>query len=210
MRNPIFPIVPTAKAALILVDVQNDFLPQGSLAVPGGDQILDPLNHAIQLFSEGDLPIFATRDWHPEAHCSFEETQGIWPRHCIANTFGAAFSEKLELPETVRIVSKGTALNTDAYSGFEKTDLDRQLKDLQITELYVGGLATDYCIFNTVKDALRLGYTVYLLTDSIKGVNVKPGDERYALDQMRALGAIEINARSLKLLAPVEESMGLT
>ena len=178
--------------ALIIVDVQKDFLPAGSLAVPEGDAVISILNQYLDVFRKQSLPVFATRDWHPENHCSFAAQGGIWPPHCIANTPGANFPSELDLPSDVSVISKATSADKDAYSGFEGTSLDRQLRDLGIERLFVGGLATDYCVLNTVKDAIVCGYEVILLNDAVRAVNIQPDDGRKALDEMKDLGAIPI------------------
>ena len=183
--------------ALLLVDVQNDFLPGGALAVPGGDAILQPLNHYLFLVQEHRLPIFATRDWHPANHCSFKEFGGTWPVHCVAGTPGAAFATALDLPCAATIVSKATSPAVDAYSGFAGTDLDRRLRQHAIQRLLIGGLATDYCVLGTVRDALGLGYQVLLLTDAIAAVNLHPGDGERALAAMTHLGARPITLTDL-------------
>jgi len=183
--------------ALIIVDVQNDFLPGGNLAVPGGDAVIAPLNRYIQSFHSGRLPIYATRDWHPQNHCSFKQQGGIWPPHCVADTAGAEFSSQLKLPPAATIVSKATTADKDAYSGFEGTTLDQQLHAQGIKRLFIGGLATDYCVLNTVKDALNHHYTVFLLQDAIRAVNVEPGDGDKAEREMKQLGAISITNNTL-------------
>ncbi len=178
--------------ALLIVDVQNDFLPAGRLPVPRGDEVVPVLNLVGALFEERGLPAFATRDWHPEAHCSFREQGGPWPPHCIAGTFGAAFPENLRLPRSTVVVSKATRVDRDAYSGFEQTELDGLLRRAGTDRLFVGGLATDYCVLNTVRDGLALGYAVVLLTDAVRAVDVQPGDGARALEQMQRLGAIPV------------------
>lgn len=180
--------------ALILVDVQNDFLPGGSLAVPCGDEVVPPLNRLVDCFTRDGLPVVATRDWHPPGHCSFHEQDGPWPPHCVAGTAGAAFAPTLMLPSTVRIVSKAVTADTDAYSGFGGTDLDDFLHTAGVQRLFVGGLATDYCVLNTVKDALANGYAVMLLTDAIRAVDVQPGDGARAIAEMERLGATPITS----------------
>ena len=175
--------------ALLIVDVQNDFLPGGSLAVPRGDEVVPALNRTIDAFEAQGLPVYATRDWHPEAHCSFRAQGGPWPPHCVADTRGAAFAATLRLPPSTTVISKATTLDEDAYSGFQNTDLDQRLRAGGSRRLFVGGLATDYCVLNTVRDALRLGYEVFLLTDAIRAVDVQPGDGQRAEDEMARLGA---------------------
>ncbi len=178
--------------ALLIVDVQNDFIPGGSLAVPRGDEVVTVLNHYLQIFVAHNLPVFATRDWHPEHHCSFRAQGGIWPPHCVAHTRGAQFSAALQLPSSAVIISKATTVEHDAYSGFQGTDLDSLLYTVNVRRLFIGGLATDYCVLNTVRDALGLGYKVMLLTDSIRAVDVQPGDGLRAEEEMVKLGAQRI------------------
>lgn len=181
---------PTSGEALIIVDVQNDFLPGGALAVSGGDLIIPVLNQCIDRFSNQGLPIFATRCWHPEDHCSFKEQGGPWPRHCVAGTHGAAFAADLKLPVTTQVISKAMASKEDAYSGFQGTNLALLLHDLEIEQLFISGLATDYCVLHTVKDALKAGFKVIVLIDAIRAVNVSPGDGDKALAQMQQQGAL--------------------
>ena len=175
--------------ALIVVDVQNDFLPGGSLAVPHGDEVVPVLNRYLAAFAAHALPIYATRDWHPVNHCSFKAQGGPWPPHCVAESRGAQFASNMKLPADTIVVSKATTMEKDAYSGFEGTDLDARLRARMIERLFVGGLATDYCVLNTVRDARRLGYEVNLLTDAIRAVNVNPDDGNRAEEEMRRLGA---------------------
>lgn len=175
--------------ALIIVDVQNDFLPGGSLAVPNGDETVPVLNDLLRRFAARSLPVYATRDWHPPDHCSFVAQGGIWPPHCIAGTRGAAFAPGLALAEDAAVISKATGAGADAYSGFEGTDLDARLRAQGVGRLLVGGLATDYCVLNTVRDARRLGYEVLLMIEAIRAVDVKPGDGERAIAEMRELGA---------------------
>lgn len=179
--------------ALIIVDIQKDFLPGGSLAVDHGEQILPVLNDYIRLFSEAALPIYATRDWHPSDHCSFISQGGSWPSHCIAGTPGAEFADGLELPDNVNIVSKATGKDKDAYSGFEGTELNSRLLSQGIKRLFIGGLATDYCVLNTVNDALTRGYPVCLLKDAIRAID--PHDGLVAIDAMMQMGAMSITLK---------------
>jgi nicotinamidase/pyrazinamidase len=162
--------------ALILVDVQNDFLAGGSLAVPRGNNVIPVLNGYLAEFAGRQLPIFATRDWHPANHCSFQSQGGRWPVHCVANSKGAQFPSELILPPWAVVISKGVNADKEAYSGFEGTDLEKRMRGHGIRRLFVGGLATDYCVLNTVKDVLTHGFTVFLLRDAIRAVNVKPND----------------------------------
>ncbi|MDO8990542.1 MAG: isochorismatase family protein [Sideroxyarcus sp.] len=181
--------IPGMGDALLVVDVQNDFLPGGSLAVPHGDEVVAPLNRCLALFAGLQLPVYASRDWHPADHCSFRAQGGPWPPHCIAGTPGADFAAALQLPATACIVSKADSPGKDAYSAFDGTDLQRRLQTDGVRRLYVGGLATDYCVLSTVKDALQLGYRVVLLGDAIRAVEVVPGDGERAVAEMRGLGA---------------------
>ena len=179
----------TRNDALLIVDVQNDFLSGGSLAVPAGDEVVPVLNRAITHFDDNSLPIYATRDWHPANHCSFKAQGGPWPPHCVADGNGAAFAAQLRLPHSAVIVSKATTPGKDAYSGFDGTDLASQLLAQGIDRLFTGGLATDYCVLNTVKDALSQGFKVVLLLDAIRAVEVRAGDGQKAIDEMIGLGA---------------------
>lgn len=175
---------------LILVDVQNDFLPGGSLPVPNGDEIIPALNRYVALFHAHGLPIFATRDWHPSDHCSFLQQGGPWPPHCIAATPGAAFPASLALPSDIHIVSKAAAPEKDAYSGFTDTELDAFLRSSGARRVFIGGLSAEYCVLNTVKDALRYHYTVYVLKDAIRAMDSL--NHGRALEEMRSLGATPI------------------
>lgn len=183
--------------ALIIVDVQNDFLPGGALAVPQGDRVIEPLNRAAALFEAKGLPVFATRDWHPENHCSFKPQGGPWPPHCVAGTRGAEFAPSLRLPAATVVISKATTAERDAYSGFQGTELGNELKRRGVKRVVVGGLATDYCVLNTVKDALAQGLQVLLLTDAIRAVDVKPGDGEAAQAEMERRGAVPITVADL-------------
>lgn len=191
------PVIPHPGDALILVDVQNDFLPSGSLAVPHGDAVIPALNRAIAAMQARGLPVYATRDWHPAEHCSFQPQGGPWPPHCVAASPGAAFAPSLKLPPDAAIISKATRADTDAYSGFQDTELDRLLQEQGVKRLFIGGLATDYCVLNTVQDALKLNYQVFLLEDAVRAVDVHPGDGARALAQMEQRGARLIRSGDL-------------
>ena len=177
---------------LVIVDVQNDFLPGGSLAVPNGDKVIPVLNAYIAAFEAKGLAIFAPRCWHPADHCSFRARGGPWPAHCVAGTSGAAFALGLGLPPSATIISKATEAERDAYSGFSATDLAQRLSAAGTKRVFVGGLATDYCVLNTVKDGLAAGFVVMLLTDAVAAVNVAPDDGKSAEREMSRLGAIPI------------------
>ena len=175
--------------ALIIVDVQSDFLPGGALAVPQGDEVVPVLNRYIAAFAARGLPVYATRDWHPTGHCSFRPQGGIWPPHCIAESEGARFATNLAIPGDAVIMSKATTADKDAYSGFEGTDLGKRLREAGVRRVFIGGLATDYCVLQTVKDALSEGFAVILLRDAIRAVNLKPDDGAEAEREMQRLGA---------------------
>ncbi len=190
---------PGAGDALLIIDVQRDFLSGGSLAVANGEQVIVPLKRCIGIFKRLGLPVFATRDWHPPDHCSFREQGGTWPMHCVAGTAGARFAPELELDASVELVSKGTLAHAEAYSGFGGTDLQRRLRERHVRRVFVGGLATDYCVLQTVLDARRCGLDVVVLEDAIAAVNVRADDSQRAIDLMRQQGAAF--ARSSELLS---------
>lgn len=186
-------------SALLLVDVQNDFCPGGALAVPGGDRVIPVLNAIVEQFAEVGLPIFASRDWHPPDTRHFKPYGGPWPVHCVAGTPGAAFHPGLRLPPEAIVVSKGQDRRDDGYSAFEGTSSDgRTLKDLLqergITNLHVGGLATDYCVRASVLDARKTGLAVTVLADGIAGIAEESA--RSALEEMRAAGALVVASRA--------------
>jgi nicotinamidase/pyrazinamidase len=193
---------PGAGDALVVVDVQRDFLPGGSLAVPDGDAVVPVLNRCMARFHRIGLPVLATRDWHPTYHSSFKPHGGPWPPHCIAESEGAKFAPGLRLPEGAQVVSKATTPGLNAYSGFEDTDLEARLRGLGVKRVFVGGLATDYCVLNTVLDALRLGFRVCLLEDAIRAVDVRPGEGAAALARMRAAGATGVRSEDLAAHEP--------
>jgi len=192
-----FPVEPTHEAndlrltagdALVLVDVQEDFLPGGRLPVAGGGAVVPVLNRYLQAFAERGLPVFATRDWHPADHCSFLEQNGAWPAHCVAESRGARFAAGLNLPPPATIISKATQTGKDAFSGFQDTDLDDRLRALGVRRLFIGGLATDYCVLSTATDAREKGYEVFLLEDGVRAVDRRAGDGRRAKQEMVRLG----------------------
>ena len=176
------------KRALIVVDVQNDFCPGGTLAVEHGDEVVEPLNKLMEEFLERGEPVFKSRDWHPPQTKHFSDYGGTWPVHCVQNTVGAEFHPNLLDDKHIRIISKGLG-DKDCYSAFDETDLDLQLRRLGVNEVWVGGLATDYCVKNTVFDALRKGYQVKALRDAMRAVNLHAGDGEQAIEEMRAAGA---------------------
>lgn len=183
------PLVPQAGDALLIVDVQRDFLPGGRLAVARGDEVVPVLNDYIARFRARGLPVFASRDWHPADHRSFEPHGGPWPVHCVAGEVGAEFAPGLELPPDVAVISKAIDRAEEAYSAFQGTDLAERLARAGVRRVFVGGLATDYCVLNTVLDARRLGFEAIVLEDAVRAVEVQPGDGERALAAMVAAGA---------------------
>lgn len=177
-----------SKTALIVVDVQRDFCAGGALAVPDGDAVIPPINALIEKFHSAGRPIFLTRDWHPADHSSFADQGGLWPPHCVADTEGADFHPGLQVVDGMTVVSKATERDADAYSGFEGTDLGSQLLAAEIAEVFVCGLATDYCVKATVLDAREAGLVTTVLTDAIRGVDVQAGDSNRALEEMLKAG----------------------
>lgn len=182
------------KRALLVVDVQNDFCPGGSLGVSGGDQVVPVLNEYARRFHQEGSPVIATRDWHPPKTRHFQEQGGPWPPHCVQGTPGARFHPDLRLPPGATVVSKGMDPNEDSYSAFDaRTEtnqpLPEHLRALGVDELYIGGLATDYCVRATALDALSQGFQVTVLTDAVRGVDVNPGDSDRALREVVEAGA---------------------
>lgn len=175
--------------ALLVTDVQRDFMPGGSLAVPDGDQVVAPLNAYIAAFQARRLPIFLSRDWHPADHCSFRQSGGRWPSHCVAGTQGAQWAKGLQVAPGARIISKAMDRETEAYSAFGDTALLVLLRDLRVARLFVGGVATDYCVHATVIDARAHGFQVVVLADAIRGINAQAGDDSRALSDMVEHGA---------------------
>lgn len=201
--------------ALILVDIQNDFLPNGALGVPTGDEIIPVVNNIQQQFQT----IVATRDWHPMNHGSFAsnheskkpgefvvlhgQDQVLWHDHCVQGSPGAELSTLLNQALIKHVVFKGTDPGIDSYSAFfdngrlKKTELDSYLKRNKITSIYVAGLATDYCVYFTIKDGLSLGYDTYLITDAVRGINLQPNDSEKAIEDMVKHGAKLITSEEI-------------
>jgi len=177
------------KKALIVVDVQNDFCPGGSLAVANGDAVVPPLNKLIKEFLEHGEPVFKTRDWNPAQTKHFEAYGGTWPVHCVQETRGAEFHPDLSDDPRVTTISKGIDENAAGYSGFDGTNLAQLLREEDVEEVWIGGLATDYCVKHTVLDALREGFEVKALADAMRAVNVSPDDGAKAIEEMRKAGA---------------------
>ena len=176
------------RRALVVVDVQKDFCPGGSLAVERGDEVVAPLNRLIEEFLERGEPVYKSRDWHPAATKHFAAYGGTWPVHCVQNTRGAEFHEDLLDDPRIQIVSKGTG-DEDQYSAFDGTALADELRERGVTEVWVGGLATDYCVKNTVLDALGEGFKVRALTEAMRAISLRPGDDARAVEEMRRAGA---------------------
>jgi len=178
-----------ARAALVVVDVQRDFCPGGSLPVSHGDQVVPKLNRVIEAFERNGNPIFFTRDWHPPDHCSFEGQGGTWPPHCVMGTRGAEFHPGLRVPAGATVISKASRRNVEAYSAFQGTDLARRLKKDRVSDLFLGGLATDYCVKESSLDALAHGFAVSVMRDCVKGVNLRRTDSALALRAVASRGA---------------------
>jgi nicotinamidase/pyrazinamidase len=179
--------------ALLVVDVQNDFLPGGALAVPDGDEVIPVANRYVAAFTRAGRPVFYSRDWHPADHCSFAAAGGPWPDHCVQETAGAAFSAELDRPADAVVISKGTRREADAYSAFDGTDLEDRLAAAGVRRLLILGLATDYCVQASVLDGLAAGLEVLVPRAGVRAVNVEAGDGERALERMRAAGAALID-----------------
>lgn len=182
------------RSALLIVDVQRDFCPGGALAAREGDRVVPPLNRYIEEAAARGWPVYASRDWHPQVTRHFQQYGGEWPVHCVEGTEGAAFHPDLRLPPSTIVVSKGQSGDKPGYSAFEGYTADGRtladdLRARGIDHLYVGGIATDYCVKHSVLDARRAGLGVTVLTDAVAGVELAPGDSARALEEMRAAGA---------------------
>ncbi len=176
--------------AVLIVDVQNDFFPGGALPVKEGENVVPALNRWIEAAQAGGATVVASRDWHPRGHASFQKSGGPWPAHCVQETPGAAFCPDLVLPVDAVIVSKGDDPKRDAYSAFEGTDLALQLRARGITRLWIGGVATEYCVLSTVLDAVKNGFEVHVLEEALAAVEAKARDGARALGKMRDAGAV--------------------
>ncbi len=195
------------RAALLIIDLQIDFCPGGSLAVPGGDEIVPVINRYIEIFRRLGVPVLASRDWHPPVTSHFKAYGGLWPVHCVEGTEGARFHPLLRLPEGAVVISKGMDPHRDDYSAFHARSeagalLDEQLKGDGVTRIYLCGLATDYCVRQSGLDALRAGYGVTLLRDAVRGVDLTPGDSPRALEELSRAGAELVD------LAEIERRFG--
>jgi nicotinamidase/pyrazinamidase len=173
--------------ALVIVDVQRDFCPGGALAIAGGDEVVPVLNRWIRAAGAAGVPVYASRDWHPNRHPSFAEFGGKWPPHCLQDSGGARFHDDLELPSSSIVVTKGTRFDRDQNSAFDGTGLTTELRRSGIKRLWVGGLAQDVCVCATVLDARREGFETIVIADATKPVT-REGSE-LAQEQMRKAGA---------------------
>ena len=179
------------KKTLLIVDVQNDFCPGGALAVKDGDKVVPVINGIIDKF---DL-VLASKDWHPVDSVHFEK----WPVHCVQNTYGADFHPDLQTDKIDRVLLKGTQNKDDGYSAFEATNISLAdfLRGEGVTDLYVCGLATDYCVKATALDACKLGFRTYVITDAVAAVNLNPGDDKKALEEISSQGCILVNSKEI-------------
>lgn len=188
--------------ALVLVDIQYDFCPGGALAVAEGDQIVEVVNLLIPSFNL----VISTQDWHPANHISFKEQGGPWPPHCVQGSWGAQLHPRLNTETIAHYFRKASSPEKDDYSEFEGTDeqgrsLDGVLKGYDVRKLYVAGLATDYCVLETVLDGIRYGYEVYPVIDAMRAVNVRPDDGAKALALMSHRGARLVTSNEILILA---------
>lgn len=174
--------------ALILVDVQNDFCPGGALPIELGDEVIPVLNEWVGVAEARGVPVYASRDWHPANHLSFDPEGGPWPVHCVQDSEGAAFHPELCLPEGAIIVTKGTRFDKDQYSAFDDTGLADELRRRGVRRVWIGGLAQDVCVKATALDAVRAGLEVHLILPATRPVTAEGGEK--ALEEMRAAGVI--------------------
>jgi nicotinamidase/pyrazinamidase len=175
-------------SVLVVVDVQNDFCPGGALPVSEGNKVVPRLNEYVKKFRRAGAAVIFTRDWHPRDHSSFRPQGGPWPPHCVQGSKGAEFHKALIVPPGAEIVSKADKRD-EAYSFLQGTDLAREFHQRGLVKMFVGGLATDYCVKETVLDGLKHGFEVYHLDDASRGVNVQPNDSELALTEMVKQGA---------------------
>ena len=214
-----------ATSALLIIDVQNDFCPNGALAVSRGDEVIGPLNDLALIFSRKGARVIATQDWHPGDHVSFAsshpgkksgdmvkvkgskaaiEDQVLWPDHCVQNTQGAEFYKNLDTGLLHMIIRKGYRKQLDSYSAFFENDritptgLDGFLKGLSMDTVFLGGLATDYCVFYSAMDAIALGYRTYVIKDAVRGVGYPEGSVERALETMENAGVILADSALVK------------
>ena len=193
-------------AALVIVDVQNDFCPGGALAVGEGDAVVPVINRLVPRFGV----VATTQDWHPEDHCSFADPPEFrdksWPSHCLAGTPGAALHSDLELPDDHVSVHKGTRTDSECYSGFEGTGLADTLRDRVIKTVYVCGLATDYCVKATALDAVNEGFGTVVVLDACRGVDIPVGSVNAALTELRGAGVRTAQSQEVHITAQPDYS----
>jgi nicotinamidase/pyrazinamidase len=184
--------------ALLLIDIQNDFVPGGALAVPKGHEVVRVANRWIDEFLRNSELVIATQDWHPPSHSSFisqNSTTGVWPDHCVQYTHGAEFVEGLNVDAIQTVVRKGTDPHIDSYSGFfdnkhqKQTEPAGVLRKANVDTVYILGLATDYCVKFTALDARQLGLTTNVVREGCRAINLSPNDEQQAFEDMQAAGA---------------------
>ena len=187
----------TGRDALIVVDMQNDFMPWGRLPVPGADGIIPVVNNYCKLFYSKGLPVFATRDWHPENHVSFDINGGRWPVHCVQWSRGADFADGLELPPDTFIINKGDRPELEAYSGFQGTLLNRLLRERGVRRVFICGVAAEFCVKHTCIGALNLGYTTFLLRDGTKGLSSE--SEGKAISELLEAGVVVVGSSDITL-----------
>jgi nicotinamidase/pyrazinamidase len=168
--------------------------------------VVPGLNRVIETFERQSLPIFFTRDWHPADHISFRSRSGIWPPHCVQETPGAEFHPGMRIPPAAVIISKGSSRDTEAYSGFQGTDLEERLKSLGVDEIFLGGLTTDYCVRESALDARKAGFLVTVIEDCTRAVDARPGDGDRAFADMRRAGAkLATSSEVVKRLASTQQ-----
>jgi nicotinamidase/pyrazinamidase len=179
--------------ALLIVDVQNDFCSGGTLAVPDGEKVVPVINKLMERFNI----VIASKDWHPEGTKHFDK----WPVHCVQNSFGAAFHPQLDDEKIQNVFLKGTGKEDDGYSAFEATNinLEQFLHDQKVDDLYISGLATDYCVLSSALDAHKKGFNVLVIEDAVRGVNVVKGDSERAIEEMKHMGIVFIQSDQVPL-----------
>ena len=197
--------MPDSSIALVVVDVQVDFCPGGSLPIPHGDKVVRPINSLLCTADAHNRLVVLTRDWPPQRSAHFATNGGVWPPHCIAGSDGARFHPDLRLPSPANIVSKGVQPGEDGYSGFDGLDDNRRslldiLKAHSTESVLVCGLATDYCVLATVLDAIRSGFAAIVALDATAPVNLKTTDGTEAEDRMRAAGAYVVSTEEAQRL----------
>ena len=183
--------------ALIVLDVQKDFCAGGSLAEPDGENVVPVINRLQELFTT----VIFSRDWHPPGHVSFSEepkfVDGSWPKHCLAGSDGAGFHPELQVPLHATVISKGTEKDREAYSAFDEGDLAQNLRHQQVERLFVVGLATNYCVKETVLAALKEDFQVVVVSDACRGLDIPKGAVKKALDEMSKAGASIVESKQL-------------